>query len=180
MPLPVEGLNPNSCTLKSQNNICQRRIQDFPRGRQHTILPNFPENCMKSKEFGCPGGGAPSRPPLNPPLSAVADRGFPRRGVPTPKMGTQMYYFGNFFSQTNCMKLKKIGRGHTSGTDPSFGPRGPQLLRPKLVDLEKWSHPSRASPISWGWAHLRTLKAFGFLILKYAFCYILETLFSHF
>ena len=26
--------------------------------------PNFPENCMKSKEFGCPGGGVrPSRPP---------------------------------------------------------------------------------------------------------------------
>ena len=26
-------------------------------GRQHTILPNFPENCMKLKEFGCLGGG---------------------------------------------------------------------------------------------------------------------------
>ena len=26
-------------------------------GRQHTFLPNFPENCMKSKEFGRPGGG---------------------------------------------------------------------------------------------------------------------------
>ena len=26
--------------------------------------PNFPENCMKSKEFGRPGGGVrPSRPP---------------------------------------------------------------------------------------------------------------------
>ena len=37
-------------------------------GRQHTILPNFPENCMKSKEFGRPGGGAPPEPPLNPPL----------------------------------------------------------------------------------------------------------------
>ena len=23
-------------------------------GVQHTILPNFPENCMKSKELGCP------------------------------------------------------------------------------------------------------------------------------
>ena len=28
-----------------------------PRGRQHMILPNFPKNCMKLKEFG-PGGGA--------------------------------------------------------------------------------------------------------------------------
>ena len=28
-----------------------------PQGeRQHTILPNFPKNCMKSKEFGHPGG----------------------------------------------------------------------------------------------------------------------------
>ena len=51
----------------------QRRIQDFPwgaptpqGGRQHTILPNFPENCMKSKEFGCPRGRgvhAPCAPP---------------------------------------------------------------------------------------------------------------------
>ena len=55
----------------------QWRIQDFPEegaptprgGRQHTILPHFPKNCMKLKEFGPPGGGArPSRPPLDPPL----------------------------------------------------------------------------------------------------------------
>ena len=43
-------------------------------GRQHTILPNFPKNCMKSKEFGHPGGGrvplAPP-PPLNPPLVQI-------------------------------------------------------------------------------------------------------------
>ena len=25
-------------------------------GRQHTILPNFPKNCMKLKEFRPPGG----------------------------------------------------------------------------------------------------------------------------
>ena len=36
-----------------------------PGGRQHTILPYFPENCMKLKEFGPRGGGArPSRSPL--------------------------------------------------------------------------------------------------------------------
>ena len=29
-----------------------------PGGHQHTILPNFPKNCMKLKEFGPPGGGA--------------------------------------------------------------------------------------------------------------------------
>ena len=29
-----------------------------PGGRQHTILPNFPKNCMKLKEFGPQGGRA--------------------------------------------------------------------------------------------------------------------------
>ena len=39
-------------------------------GREHTILPNSPKNCMKLKEFGRRGGGGvrPSRPPLDPPL----------------------------------------------------------------------------------------------------------------
>ena len=31
-------------------------------GRQHTIFPNFPKNCMRLKEFG-PGGMHPSHPP---------------------------------------------------------------------------------------------------------------------
>ena len=60
----------------AQTHTHQRRIQDFPRGgRQHTILPKFPENCMKSKEFGCPGGGrAPCAPPPKSPTahSAIA------------------------------------------------------------------------------------------------------------
>ena len=31
--------------------------------------PNIPENCMKSKEFGRPGGGRASlTPPLDPPM----------------------------------------------------------------------------------------------------------------
>ena len=29
-----------------------------PGGRQHTILPKFPKNCMKLKEFGPSGGHA--------------------------------------------------------------------------------------------------------------------------
>ena len=44
-----------------KNILNQWQIQDFPqvgrqpsRGRQHTILPNFPTNCMKLKEFGPP------------------------------------------------------------------------------------------------------------------------------
>ena len=47
----------------------QWRIQDFPEGgrepsRGGVNTPYFPENCMKSKEFGRPGGGVrPSRPP---------------------------------------------------------------------------------------------------------------------
>ena len=34
-----------------------------PWGRQHTILPKFPKNCMKLKEFG-PRGRVPSTSPL--------------------------------------------------------------------------------------------------------------------
>ena len=53
----------------------QWRIQDFPEegaptlqgGRQHTILPNFPKNCMKLKEFG-PGGARPKFYYVDPPL----------------------------------------------------------------------------------------------------------------
>ena len=36
------------------SRIFPRRGRQLPGGeRQHTILPKFPENCMKSKEFGC-------------------------------------------------------------------------------------------------------------------------------
>ena len=38
-------------------------------GRQHTILPKFPKNCMKLKEFGPGGGGAhPKFYYVDPPL----------------------------------------------------------------------------------------------------------------
>ena len=40
-------------------------------GREHTILPNSPKNCMKLKEFGRQGGVRPSRPPLDPPLNTL-------------------------------------------------------------------------------------------------------------
>ena len=52
------------------NGITQQwRIQDFPEGgrepsRGGMNTPNFPENCMKSKEFGRPGGACvPHAPP---------------------------------------------------------------------------------------------------------------------
>ena len=35
-----------------------------PVGCQDTILPNFPKNCMKLKEFGPEGGARISRDPL--------------------------------------------------------------------------------------------------------------------
>ena len=40
-----------------------------PGGSHFTILPNFPKNCMKSKEFMRSGGGGA---PLAPPKSATA------------------------------------------------------------------------------------------------------------
>ena len=41
-------------------------------GRQHTILPCFPKNCMKLKEFGPPGGGArPKFYYVDPPLCMI-------------------------------------------------------------------------------------------------------------
>ena len=56
--------------------------------------------------------------------------------------------------------------------------RGAQLLRPKVADVVKWSCASEAS-IVWpgSRARLRALEALGFLMLKYAFSHILETLF---
>ena len=62
--------------IKDTDSYSQWRIQDFPEGgrepsRGGVNTPNFPENCMKSKEFGRPGGGVrPSRPPLDPPMTA--------------------------------------------------------------------------------------------------------------
>ena len=54
---------------------------------------------------------------------------------------------------------------------------GPQLLRPKVADVAKRSRASKASNLQPGSrARLRTLEAFGVLMLKYAFSHILETL----
>ena len=55
---------------------------------------------------------------------------------------------------------------------------GPQVLRPKLANVAKWSRAIEASKLQPGSrACLRALEAFGFLMLKYAFSHILETLF---
>ena len=58
---------------------------------------------------------------------------------------------------------------------------GPQLQRPKVADVAKRSRASKASNMRPGSrARLRALEAFGFLMLKYAFSHILETLFLSF
>ena len=66
-----------------------------------------------------------------------------------------------------------------TGADPGFGQGGgPQLLRPKVADVVKRSRASEVSILRPGSrARLRALEAFGFLMLKYAFSHILETLF---
>ena len=55
---------------------------------------------------------------------------------------------------------------------------GPQVLRLKVAHIAKRSCTSKASKLQLGSrACLRALEAFGFLMLKYAFSHILETLF---
>ena len=67
------------------------------------------------------------------------------------------------------------------GADPGFGQGGPQLLRLKVVNVAKWRCASEVSNLWPGSrAHLRDLEAFGFLMLKYAFSHILDTLFLKF
>ena len=67
--------------------------------------------------------------------------------------------------------MKQLVNFVTSGADPGFSQGGAQ----------GWEAEScRRSEVSSLWpgsrAHLRALEAFGFLMLKYAFSHILETL----
>ena len=67
-----------------------------------------------------------------------------------------------------------------SGADSGFGQEG-TLLRLKVAHLVEQNHASKVSYLWLGSrASLRALEAFGFLMLKYAFSYILENLFSNF
>ena len=72
---PPPKLDEKKIEMRKHHMYCQNKvhlqqwIQNFPReganspgGCQHMILPNFPENCMKSKEFGHPGGVCPLHP----------------------------------------------------------------------------------------------------------------------
>ena len=72
---PINKRNPLFMFVKANSSIdTSGGSRIFPRGgrepsRGGVNTPNFPENCMKSKEFGRPGGGVrPSRPPLDTPM----------------------------------------------------------------------------------------------------------------
>ena len=65
-PLTSKDFTTNIFEISGGSKISPGGRQ-LPSGRQHTILPNLPENFMKWKGFGRPGG-APLAPPLNPPL----------------------------------------------------------------------------------------------------------------
>ena len=52
-----EDIHTSGGSWISPNRGCQ-----LPGGHQHTILPNFPQNCMKLNEFGFPGGRVPRAP----------------------------------------------------------------------------------------------------------------------
>ena len=76
-------------------------------GRQHTILTDFPKNCMKFKEFGPRGG---TRVPHSPLRSANVPsqwriQDFPRWGCQISR-GRQHTFLSNF--PKNCMKLKEF------------------------------------------------------------------------
>ena len=71
----MRGFTPRSskaCQLQSNSRPCPGADLGFPigggadppgGGRQHTILSNFPENCMKSRKFWALGGLVPGAPP---------------------------------------------------------------------------------------------------------------------
>ena len=82
-------------------------------------------------------------------------------------------------SNSPLMELLVISLIKKPGADPGFGQGGgPEPLRPKVADVENQSRAREASILRPGSrAHLRALKAFWFLMLKYAFSHILETLF---
>ena len=74
----------HTCVISRWWNKNQWWIQDIPEVGawilggggvcEHTILPKFPPNCIKSKEFGCLGGGggrASPMAPLDPPIKTV-------------------------------------------------------------------------------------------------------------
>ena len=85
--------------------------------------PNFPENCMKSKEFGRPGGGVrPSRPP---PRSA-SDYDFFK------------YFPQNFLKSRTHPNSTNVAPRFATYLNRFYLPGGTYLLQPGLVFRESW------------------------------------------
>ena len=104
------------------------------------------------------------------------------REVGGGQLGLHTYkHIQNFFgcelrSTQTCLNLISLYRGWDSGVDPGFGQGGPQLPRLKVADIVKQSPVSEVSYLQPEWA----LEAFEFLMLKYIFSHILDTLFLSF
>ena len=82
------------------------------------------------------------------------------------------------YKHTLNLTIDKIYNPYSRCGSRIWSRGGPQLLRPKVADVAKRSRASEASILRPGSrARLRALEAFGFLMLKYAFSHILETLF---
>ena len=86
----------------------------------------------------------------------------------------------NFFS-ISCSFWEILVISYVGRCGSRIWSGGAQLLRLKVADAVKQSRASEASNLWLGSrARLRALEAFGFLMLKYAFSHILETLFLSF
>ena len=74
-------------------------------GREHTILPNSPKNCMKLKEFGRRGGGGvrPSRPPLR---SATAYTHAPHTRTQSPNAPQVLHACIHTCTWTRCLLVQ--------------------------------------------------------------------------
>ena len=59
-------------------------------GRQHTISPNFPKNCMKFKEFGPLGRRTSLASPLDPPLINASNDSKSSTFLHVPPSGTTL------------------------------------------------------------------------------------------
>ena len=94
----------------SSFNVISGGSRIFPRGgrepsRGGVNTPNFPENCMKSKEFGRPGGGRASlTPPLDPPMVMTK-----LEFLPTADFLLSRLLFYSFHCHINCLILQEKG-----------------------------------------------------------------------
>ena len=83
-------------------------------GRQHTILPNFPKNCMKLKEFG--SRGRPSCPLR---LVSVLTKKFKQESIPVGCLPPAFVVPGRGMGDgMMSLPVWSRGRGEGSGTTP--------------------------------------------------------------